>query len=174
MVDDKLTPLTSSEPLDGGGHGGAPCPHCSGNSAPVYQQFIYSIGKLEVRFPSLGIEREFQQRERQLLLERKKGWTDSGERLFHVLTSNPHLARAVCFVHLVGNIPTYIVAATGQEVMNSLISAIRGVGHPDSWSIIIGKRGPMGTPTTCAGLLAPMMACDQVYTLRLRSSLKVL
>src|SRR5205085_12458761 len=35
-------------------------------------------------------------------------------------------------------------------------------------SIVIGKRGPMATPTSCGGLLAPMMACDQIYTFTLK------
>jgi hypothetical protein len=141
---------------------GAPC-HCA--ESPVSQtQYIYSIGKLEVRFPSLGIEREFQQRERQIMMDKESGWTNSGERLFEVLTANPHLARAICFVQLVGNIPAYVVVPSGLEVMRSLIGAVRGIGEPDLWSIVIGKRGPMATPATCGGLLAPMMACDQAYT----------
>ncbi|MEO8350885.1 MAG: hypothetical protein ABI680_04085 [Chthoniobacteraceae bacterium] len=145
----------------------APCPQCAGK-APGHQQYIYSIGRLDVRFPSVSLEREFQQRERQLLLERKTGWANSGERLAHVLTHNPHLARAVCFVHSVGNIPAYIVAATGSEVLKGLVEAARSAGQPDAWSIVIGKRGPMGMPTTCGGLLAPMMACDQIYTFTLK------
>jgi hypothetical protein len=165
MADDQSPSLTNQP---AGSSSDVPCPHCSERLASDQLQYIYSIGKLEVRFPTLAVEREFQQRERHLLLERKKAWADSGERLFQVLTSNPHLARAVCFVHLIGNIPAYVVAATGQEVMNSLIKAVRGVGQPDVWNIVIGKRGPMATPTTCGGLLAPIMACDQVYTFTIK------
>jgi hypothetical protein len=160
MADDQSMPLTNQPPTSGSD---APCPRCS-ESHSSHNQYIYSIGRLEIRFPSLGIEREFQQRERQLLLEKKDTWANQGERLFQVLSANPHLARAVCFVHLVGNIPAYIVAPTGLEVMKSLINAVRGVGQPDLWTIVIGKRGPMATPTSCGGLLAPMMACDQTYT----------
>ncbi len=143
---------------------GAPCPHCAAQQGMAQTQYIYSIGKIEVLFPSAGIEREFQQRERLLLSKRPAGWAHAGERFEQVLSANPHLARAVCFVHLIGGIPAYIVVPTGAEVLSSLVAAVHASGSQDRWSILIGKRGPMATPTTCNGLLAPMVACDQVYT----------
>ena len=151
---------------------GAPCEDCAEVNVSARPQYIYSIGKIDVRFPSLGIEREFQQRERQILLGKKKGWSNSGERLYEVLSANPHIARVVCYVHLVGNIPAYVVAPAGLEVMNSLISAVRGHTEPDLFSVVIGKRGPMATPMTCAGVLAPMMACDQVYTFTIKEFIR--
>ena len=35
---------------------------------------------------------------------------------------------------------------------------------PDHWCVLIGRRGPIAPPTTCAGIVAPIVACDQLYS----------
>src|SRR5690242_11261879 len=69
------------------------CPECAARAArpaqPAPEQFAYVLGRLDVRFPSLGIEREYQQRERiiaDLPREPRNG------RIRAVLEKNPHLA----------------------------------------------------------------------------------
>ncbi len=67
-------------------------------------------------------------------------------------------------MHQVGGLPAYVVAPAAMEVRDALVDAVGRAMEPDTWSIVIGRRGPMTTPGTCGGLLAPMVACDQLYT----------
>src|SRR4051812_24496327 len=79
---------------------GHTCAECAGRTALQPEQYVYAIGRLDVRFPSLGIEREYQQRERAMT-----GLPQSprGARIRAVLEKNPHLALRMTYVFLVGN-----------------------------------------------------------------------
>src|SRR4051812_31041273 len=103
-----------------GAESAACCAKCAGEEAGA-AFFVYSLGRLEVRFPTLGIEREFQQRERALLSRGEGTKHNRRHRLAAVLRENPHLARTVCFVHMVGGIPAYIVIPASSEVLRSII-----------------------------------------------------
>src|SRR5688572_23259538 len=65
-TDYNLSPASDSDNgRTAGSSAPQPCSHCqSRDSAP--EQFVYALGQLEIRMPTIGIEREFQQRERQL------------------------------------------------------------------------------------------------------------
>jgi hypothetical protein len=133
------------------------------NDQAAPQQFIYSLGKLDIRFPSIGIEREFQQRERHLSPEKQEQLINRGERLSTVLLSTPHLSRSVCFVHSIGGIPAYSIVPTSSEILNHLIDALRHVDDHEAWILTIGRAGPMAKPNTCGGLLIQMLGCDAFY-----------
>jgi hypothetical protein len=141
---------------------GTCCPQCAA-TAPLTDQFVYALGKIDVRFPSSGVEREFQQRERALLAGKEPSAAGRAQRIAEVLRANNHLARAACFVHLVGGVPAYILAPTGSEVLAALIDALGGTGRDGAWDLVIGRRGPMSTPSTCGGVLAPLVGVDKVY-----------
>jgi len=64
-------------------------------------------------------------------------------------------------------IPAYIVMPTGVHVREDLVRAVKASGEPDRWCVIIGRRGPMSTPGTCGGVLAPIVACEQIYSFSL-------
>jgi hypothetical protein len=145
------------------------CAECGAKSAParVPDQFIYSLGRLDARFPTIGIEREFEQRERGLsaqAADKKDHSQARGERLNRVLIANLHLARRLCYVLSVGSMPAYIVAPTGADVLAAMIDAIRAAGKPDQWVLLVGRRVGNSSPSTCGGLLAPIVACDQLYS----------
>src|SRR5208282_5815654 len=76
------------------------CEDCA-ERARAPEQLIYAIGHLEARFPSLGIEREYQQR-----LARTPRALDSavtnGGRTRVVLEAHGHLAMSMCFVFMIG------------------------------------------------------------------------
>jgi hypothetical protein len=131
------------------------------------EQFIYSIGKLDIRFPSMGIEREFQQRERHLAMGRQEQWSNRGERLSAVLSATPHLSRSVCLIHSIGGMPAYAIVPTSSEILSSVTQALQYVDQSDAWTLVIGRSGPMSKPTTCGGLLVQMVACDAFYSFTL-------
>jgi hypothetical protein len=89
------------------------------------------------------------------------------ERISRVLETNSHLASRVCYTFSIGGVPAYIVVPTGWQLRLDLLRAIASSGCQEHWSVLIGRRGPLSTPTTCGGILAPIVACDQVYSFTL-------
>jgi hypothetical protein len=135
---------------------------------PAGEQFVYALGKITVRFPTLSLEKEFQQRERALTV---RGDVASPNlpalRTHQVLATNPHLARRVCYVLNVGSIPAYVLMPTGTDVVASLLDGLLRSAQPDGWCLVIGRRMGSASPGTCGGLLAPVVSCDQVHAFNL-------
>lgn len=131
------------------------------------ERYVYALGKLELKFPSLALEREFQQRERQLLHNSGTPITRRGDRLRAVLKANSHLARSVCYVFSINGMPTYSVIPTGSEILASLLDALPRIEDPNGWDLVIGRGGPMADPTACGGALVQSLACDAFYSFSL-------
>ncbi|MFN0128333.1 MAG: hypothetical protein ACKV19_16795 [Verrucomicrobiales bacterium] len=121
------------------------------------------MGKIEVRFPTIGIEREFQQRESRIT-EGKGAAPSRGERISRVLEANGHLATRVCYLFSAGSVPLYIVVPSGGHLRPDLLRAISLSGTGDYWTVLIGRRGAVAPPSLCGGILAPLVACDQLYS----------
>jgi hypothetical protein len=129
------------------------------NAAPATDQFVYALGKIDVRFPSLGIEREFQQREMRL---GEKSHGNRHHRIAQVLKANHHLATRICYVLSTSGVPAYILAPTGLHIREDMLEGVASSGA-HHWCLVIGRRGPMSTLTQCGGVLAPIVACDQIF-----------
>ncbi len=143
------------------------CSECAAKAGSVpAEQFVYAIGKLDIRFPSIGIEREFQQRERRFESEQSLP-AGRGERLKVVLDANPHLWSRVCFVMSIGNVPAYIVAPSSQHTLRALLDAVGRGSDPGAFVTLIGRRAGTAGPGQCGGLLAPIVICDMLYAFRL-------
>jgi hypothetical protein len=142
----------------------ASCPDCASRARATPQQYVYALGHIEVRFPTLGLEREYQQRERMLPPAPNKPHL---ERVREVLVHNLHLAAQACFLLTIGGSPAYLLAPAGNYLRPSLFDAI-GSGEPgDSFAVTVGRLGPMAPPQACGGVLVPVLLCDQIYTFRL-------
>lgn len=138
-----------------------PCPTCAGRAQPMpADQFIYAIGRLDVRFPSLGIEREYQQRERALGALRDESRVT---RLRAVLERNPHLALRMGYVFLVGGTPAYAVSPAGGHLRESLFTALSQSEEKDHQCVLIGRAGGFGGAPTYGGLLLTAVTADQLY-----------
>lgn len=138
------------------------CPECSRASSGAPPAYLYAIGRLEARFPSLGIEREFQQRLAGLPAAEASGAKRIVMR--RVLEANPYLAARMCYVLMVSGYPGYIVSPAGAYLRESLFSAI---SVQDNWCAVIGKVGPMAGAGTCQGVMAPLALADQIYSFSL-------
>src|SRR5260370_6330691 len=149
-------------------------PHkCSCDNPQVpHEQFVYAMGRIDVRFPSMGIEREFQQRE--MRLGEAKESLSRGERMARVLEANHHLASRLCYILSMSGIPAYIVAPSGFSLRADLLRALSSSARSNQWCVLIGRRGPMSTPSTCGGVLAPIVGCDQLYCFSLQELRKSL
>lgn len=136
----------------------APCSACASRMNPV-EQYVYAIGRLDVRFPSLGIEREYQQRERALqgLPQQRNA------RILAVLEKNPHLATRVTYVLLVGGMPVYSLTPASGSLKEAFFKALAHAHEMDHFAVVIGRVGGFTNPTATGGLLLSHVSVDQVY-----------
>ena len=152
------------------------CPTCgaiaadgsNGGAAP----FVYAIGRVEARFPNLAAEKEFAQ---------ATGRTDTAgktdQQTFHAVLSqrqNRYLARQLCWVLTVQGLDTYLLAPRDPGDLDLLIDAIRPVPTADDIDVVIGLRGPIAPPEMCNGLMAPIVAFDQIYSFDRDSLIKAI
>src|SRR5207248_2183577 len=83
--------------------------------------FIYALGKVEPRFPSEAIEKEYQQARRSV---GTSGLTDD-QALHEVLRQHRYLARQLCWVHSISGIDAYLLRPRDPADFESLVEAIR-------------------------------------------------
>ncbi|MEV7739128.1 hypothetical protein AB0O75_45045 [Streptomyces sp. NPDC088921] len=124
--------------------------------------FIYALGRIEPRFPSPGVEREFAQVTGRTEVT---GLTDR-EALQRVLSerSNRYLARQLCWVLLIQGMETYLVVPRDPADLDLLVEAIRPRPDPADLDVVVGMRGPSAPPEMCNGLSLPIAAFDQIYS----------
>jgi hypothetical protein len=151
--------LQVEQPPTGGENVVEPCPSCAA-AIPAAEQFVFAIGKLDVRFPSVGIEREFR---RCAKLVSGAASMSRGERLRKVLEANQHLAVRVCYLLVIGAVPAYVVAPPTALVRETILAGLSATDKSDQWAVLVGRQGPVCSPSDCGGLLVPMAVCDQLY-----------
>jgi hypothetical protein len=152
---ESLPPGDSGQPSPGAG---GPVPASPALSPP----FVYALGQIEPRFPSLAVEKEFAQ---------VTGRTDAAgltdrEALQSVLSdrANRYLARQVCWVFLVEGLETYLLAPRDPADIELLVEAARPRPRPTDLDVVIGVRGPLASPDACNGLVVPVVLFDQLYS----------
>jgi hypothetical protein len=146
----------------------AGCPSCGGvptdlsvNGAGVSAN-VYTIGRVEARFPILASEKEFAQ---------ATGRTDTAgktdQRTFHDVLSkrqNRYLVRQLCWVLSIEGLDTYLLLPRDPADIDLLVEAIRPAPSPNDIDVVIGMRGPIAPPTMCNGLMVPIVVFDQIYS----------
>jgi hypothetical protein len=150
----RIVPATGCEC---GGDGGA-CT-CGTTASPSY---VYAIGTVTARFPSLNIEKEFMQ-----------AWgkaptaaltiTDADK--FAVLSQgqNLYLAREMCWVFQSQDIDIYILRPRSYVELTDLVMCLAPT-QDTSYSLIVGTLGPLAPPSVCNGVQLPIVTCDQVFS----------
>jgi len=123
--------------------------------------YVYAIGKIEPRAPSLAVEKELAQATGRA---DTAGLTDR-EALQAVLAdrANRYLARQLCWVFLVGGIETYLLGPRDPIDFELLIEAVRPRPEPAELDLVIGFLGPIAPPEAC-GLALPVVAFDHLYS----------
>jgi hypothetical protein len=124
--------------------------------------FVFAIGKIDIRFPSLGVEKEFVQ---------ATGRTDTSglsdrQTARAVLTDrdNRYIARQLCWVLTIEGIETYILIPRDGADYDLLLEAVRDTPSALDVDVIVGLRGPVAPPELCNGLQVPMVVFDQIYS----------
>jgi hypothetical protein len=128
---------------------------------PARPRFVYAIGRIEPRFPSLAVEKE---------LAQAMGRADAGgltdrEALQRVLAdrANRYLVRQLCWVFLVEGLETYLLSPRDPADLELLIEAVRPRPEPADLDVVIGFLGPIAPPEAC-GLAVPVVAFEQLYS----------
>ncbi len=140
---------------------------CEGAMDSSEFSFVYAIGRVEARFPSLSIEKEFAQASGRT---ETAGQTD--REAFHTVLSQPqnrYLVRQLCWVLTIEGIETYILQPTCPADLELLVEAVRPAPSPMDIDIVIGRRGPIAPPQLCNGLMVPLVAFDQIYSFDINS-----
>ncbi|MFE2165456.1 hypothetical protein ACFXB3_10355 [Streptomyces sp. NPDC059447] len=139
------------------GHGGP-----SVRTAPAPPSFVYAIGRIDFRFPDIGVEKELAQSMRRT----DTAWMTDREALCEVLTlpENRYLARQLCYVLSIQGLDTYVLVPRDPDDFALLAEAVRPSHQADAIDVVIGVRGGVAHPGHCGGLQLPVVTIDQVYS----------
>jgi hypothetical protein len=124
--------------------------------------WIYAIGRIEPRFPSPSVEKEFAQATGRA---ETAGLTDR-QAVQKILSQrqNRYLARQLCWVMTIEGLETYILVPRDPTDLDLLIEALRPTPSPMDLDLVIGVRGLIAPPEMCNGLMVPIVAFDQIYS----------
>jgi PatG Domain len=128
-------------------------------TAPAY---VFAIGQVEMRFPSLAVEKEFAQATGRT---KTVGLTDQAAA--HAVLAdraNRYIARQVCWVLTIEGMETYLLVPRDLADYDQLLEAVRPAPSPLDLDVVIGVRGPIAPPEMCNGLMLPIVAFDQIYS----------
>jgi hypothetical protein len=152
-------PPMASLPTAPAGHVCAGCGGALGSGPAAY---VYAVGRIEARFPSLSVEKEFAQAAGRT---ETAGKTDP-EVFYAVLSrrENRYLLRQLCWVLNTQGVDTYLLLPRDPVGVEALLEAIRPRPDPTDIDVVIGLRGPVAPPELCNGLVVPIVAFDQIYS----------
>jgi hypothetical protein len=149
-----------------------PCPACAGTAASMPGSHVYTIGRVEARFPNLAAEKEFAQATGRT---ETAGQTD--QQTFHTVLSkreNRYLVRQLCWVLTIQGLDTYLLQPRDPADIDLLVDAIRPAPSPNDIDVVIGLRGPIAPPEMCNGLMVPIVAFDQIYSFDRQALIKAI
>ena len=139
-----------------------PCPTCGSGAASMSLSYVYALGRVEWRFPNLGVRNEFAQAAGRV---DTSGKTD--QQVFHEVLSkreNRYLVRQMCSVFTIQGLETYLLLPHNPADFELLVGAIRPMPGPNDIDIVVGVRGSIAPPEMCNGLMVPIVAFDHIYS----------
>jgi FtsZ-interacting cell division protein YlmF len=133
--------------------------------------FIYAIGRIQPRFPTLSVEKEFAQ----AAPEGKAANLTDPQVLYEILSQeeNRYLAREVCWIFTVESIDTYLLQPRQYRELTQLVEAIKPAKGIDV-DVVIGIRGPTAPPEMCNGLQVPIVTCNRIYSFDIEEFINVI
>ena len=133
----------------------------NGNGA-IAPSYIFAIGRVEMRFPTVAVEKEFAQAGGRA---DTTGLTD--RKATHAILSDPanrYLLRHLCWVFTIEGLETYILVPRDPADYDQLLEAVRPQPSPLDIDVVVGVRGLIAPPEMCNGLMIPIVAFDQIYS----------
>ena len=132
-------------------------------------RYVYAIGRIDPRFPTLAVEKEFAQvagrGETTGLTDREALRSLLGER------QNRYLLRELCWAFTVGGVDTYVLQPNDPVDFDQLLDAVRPRPQATDIDVVIGVLGPLAPPELCNGLTLPIVGFDQIYSFDIDSLL---
>lgn len=126
--------------------------------------FVYTLGQIDARFPSLSIEKEYAQ----IIGNGADDYSGVTERqaLKRAISQeqNRYLARNMCWVLEIEGLETYILVPRDPLDLALLIEAYREERSGDDLDAVIGVRTQIAPPEMCNGLALPIVIVDQLYS----------
>jgi hypothetical protein len=141
-----------------------PCPSCGAREEmnPTTYSYVYALGRIQPRFPTPSIEKEFRQA---LGQADTTGLTDpQAMQSSLVKRENRYLVRQLCWVLTIEGLETYILQPRDPADFDLFIDALRPSPRPTDTDLVIGLRGPIAPPQLCNGLMVPIVMVDQIYS----------
>src|SRR5437867_5139808 len=139
----------------------APCPTCAPVPASQARSFVYALGRIEPRFPSPAVEKEFAQAIGRT--PHTKGQTDR-EAMQAVLSAleNRYLARQLCWVLTLQGLETYLLTPRDSADFDLLVEAVRPTPRPTDLvcRLLLGKK--KAPPEMCNGLMVTIVFFVQI------------
>lgn len=136
---------------------------CGGNAVAVAPPtYIYAIGRIEPRFRSLSLEKEFTQANTRT---ETTGLTE--QEVKHKTLSMPenrYLVRQLCWVLKIAEIETYLLQPRCAADYELLVESLRPRPSRLDLDVVIGIKGSIAPPEYCNGLMVPFLAFDQIYS----------
>lgn len=152
---------------------GGNCPTCSATTRSdpnATAQYVFALGRIQPRFSSLGVEKEFLQAtgrsETTGLTDRQALQTVLSER------QNRYIARRLCWLMAIEGQETYVLLPRDPRDCDLLVEALRPSPRATDMDVVIGVRGPMASPSMCNGLVLPIVVFDQIYSFDVDSLIK--
>jgi hypothetical protein len=152
-----LIPQQSDQPQPTAGRG------ATSLSSPSY---VYAVGRVEPRFPSLGVEKEFAQSTKGVDATRNTNATGltNREALHGILKQQRYLVRQLCWVLTIEGLENYILVPRDPADADLLVEALRPAPSPLDLDVVIGLLGPIAPAQMCNGLMVPIVMFDQIYS----------
>jgi hypothetical protein len=145
---------------------------CSiGNGAnSSIRSYVYALGRIEARFPTIGVEKEFAQ-----ATGRAETAGLSDRQVLHEVLSqrqNRYLIRQLCWVLRIESMETYVLMPRRHGDLSLLVETLRPTPRATDVDVVIGLRGPIAPPQMCNGLMVPTVTCEQIYSFDVDSLIK--
>lgn len=134
----------------------------NGGERAVMPAFVYAIGRIEPRFPTLSAEKEFAQATGRAETAR----LSDRQALHDVLAqrANRYLVRQLCWVFTIEGLETYLLQPRDPADFDQLLDALRPTPRPTDIDVVVGIKGPIAPPDVCNGLIVPIVFFDQIYS----------
>jgi hypothetical protein len=129
------------------------------DGAPPY---VYALGRIEARFSSTGVEKEFAQAAGRA---DTAGQTD--RQVFHSVLSdrgNRYLVRQMSWVLTIEGLETYLLVPRDPVDFELLVESVRPTPRTTDVDVVIGLRGSIAPPQAANGLSLPVVMFDEIYS----------
>ncbi len=135
---------------------------CGEGAKSKAPQYVYSLGRIEPRFPNMSAEREFAQA---MGRAETAGMTDP-QAFYFVLSKkeNRYLVRELCWVLTIESVAACILLPKDPLDLDLLVESVRPMSAKADICVVIGLMGPVAPPEMCSGLQVPLVGFDQLFS----------